>query len=106
MVSTWSPTSRRASAAPGRGPSRPRCCWAGAPGGRPPPPAGPAIPLDGLEGEGTGTYDGPRCRAFEIAGRADAPTGEEMGRLVEAAQRVCYVTRTLAEPPEITYTVG
>ena len=65
-----------------------------------------SVSLEGLGVEVTGTYDGPRFQAFRIAVHADAPTGDELERLVEAAKRVCYVTRTLAEPPEITYTVG
>lgn len=64
------------------------------------------VVLEGLEVEVTGTYDGPRFRAFEIAVHADAPTRDELAELVVAARRVCYVTRTLAEPPEITYEIN
>jgi putative redox protein len=64
------------------------------------------VELDGLTVDVTGTYDGPRFRAFCIEVRAAAPGGVDLARLVEAAKRVCYVTRTLAEPPEIEFVVG
>ncbi|MFD1935707.1 MULTISPECIES: OsmC family protein [Nonomuraea] len=50
----------------------------------------------------TGTYDGPRYSeiAIEIVSTL---TGEQAERLIEAAQRVCYVTNTLREPPRITF---
>lgn len=63
------------------------------------------VALDGLTVDVTGTYDGPRFRAFRVEVHADSPDGVDLGKLVEAAKRVCYVTRTLAEPPEITFTV-
>ena len=53
----------------------------------------------------TGTYDGPRFRAFRIEVRATEPRGDDLARLVETAKRVCYVTRTLAEPPEIEFVI-
>jgi putative redox protein len=61
---------------------------------------------DDLEVDVTGTYDGPRFSAFRIAVRVSEPTGAELDRLVEAAKRVCYVTRTLATPPEVTVVTG
>lgn len=64
------------------------------------------VPIDGLEVDVTGTYDGPRFRAFRIEVRAVEPGGETLARLVETAKRVCYVTRTLAEPPEIEFVIG
>lgn len=64
------------------------------------------VALDGLTVDVTGTYDGPRFRTFRIEVRAAAPGGDDLARLVEAAKRVCYVTRTLAEPPEIEFVVG
>lgn len=63
------------------------------------------VELAGLTVDVTGTYDGPRFRAFRVDVRADSPTGADMEKLVEAAKRVCYVTRTLAEPPEMTFGV-
>lgn len=63
------------------------------------------VELAGLTVDVTGTYDGPRFRAFRVDVSADSPTGADMEKLVEAAKRVCYVTRTLAEPPEMTFGV-
>ncbi|MDN5861072.1 MAG: OsmC family protein [Pseudonocardia sp.] len=64
------------------------------------------VTVDGLTVDVTGTYDGPRFRAFRIEVRATRPDGAALDRLVETAKRVCYVTRTLAEPPEIEFVVG
>lgn len=64
------------------------------------------VGLADLHIEVTGTYDGPSFSAFRIDVHAAAPAGPELARLVEAAKRVCYVTRTLANPPEITFTVA
>lgn len=50
----------------------------------------------------TGTYDGPQFSGFRIEVSASAPTGVELEKLAESAKRVCYVTRTLANSPEIT----
>jgi len=63
------------------------------------------IALDGLTVDVTGHYDGPRFDAFRIEVRATAPVGAELEKLVEVAKRVCYVTRTLAEPPEIEFVI-
>lgn len=64
-----------------------------------------SITLEDLNVDVTGTYEGACFRAFRIDVRAAAPTGEEMVALVEAAKRVCYVTRTLASPPEIEFVI-
>jgi putative redox protein len=52
----------------------------------------------------TGTYDGPRFSevAISLASTATRPTMEQ---LIPEAQRVCYVTNTLHQPPEITISV-
>jgi putative redox protein len=63
------------------------------------------VELADLTVDVTGRYDGPRFDAFRITIRAASPQGAEMDRLVEAAKRVCYVTRTLASPPEIDFAV-
>lgn len=63
------------------------------------------VPLDELHVDVTGHYDGPRFDTFRITVRAAAPRGAELDRLIAAAKQVCYVTRTLASPPEITYVV-
>lgn len=63
------------------------------------------VRLDDLTVDVTGTYEGPRFRAFRIEVHAAEPGGDELARLVEAAKRVCYVTRTLADPPEIEFVI-
>lgn len=60
------------------------------------------VALSDLRVEVTGSYDGPRFAAIRIAVRAAAPPAAELAKLVTAAERVCYVTRTLAASPEIT----
>jgi putative redox protein len=59
------------------------------------------VELSGLHVETTGTYDGPRFSAIRIAVTTTAPRGDELAKLMKAAERVCYVTRTLATSPEI-----
>lgn len=56
---------------------------------------------DDLQVDATGTYDGPRFSAIRITVRVSAPIGAELAKLVDAAERVCYVTRTLASSPTI-----
>jgi putative redox protein len=63
------------------------------------------VPLEDLRVDVTGRYDGPRFDAFRITVRAAAPRGPELDELITAAKRVCYVTRTLASPPEIEFVV-
>ncbi|HVL85263.1 MAG TPA: OsmC family protein [Pseudonocardia sp.] len=58
-----------------------------------------------LRVEATGTYDGPRFSAIAIDVRVSAPAGDELATLIAAAQRVCYVTRTLAGSPELSVLV-
>jgi putative redox protein len=60
-----------------------------------------AVELRGLRVDATGTYDGPRFSALRIEVHAEAPAGDDLDRLVEAAQRVCYVTNTLRGAPPI-----
>jgi putative redox protein len=59
------------------------------------------IELSDLHVETTGTYDGPRFSAIRIAVTTTAPEGDELAKLIKAAERVCYVTRTLAASPDI-----
>jgi putative redox protein len=61
------------------------------------------VELAELEVDVTGRYDGPMFAAFRIVVRAGSPRGVELTRLIEEAQRVCYVTRTLRSPPEIEF---
>lgn len=49
----------------------------------------------------TGTYQGPRYSDIAIDIVSSLPD-EQAHLLIEAAQRVCYVTNTLREPPRIT----
>ncbi len=63
------------------------------------------IELGHLEVDVTGTYDGPRFTALDI--RVDVgcdPAVRE--KLLEAAQRVCYVTNTLRTEPALTVTAA
>lgn len=63
------------------------------------------MPLADLHVDVTGTYDGPKFSAIRIAVRAAQPHGAELAKLITAAERVCYVTRTLASSPEISVEV-
>lgn len=50
-----------------------------------------------------GNYEGQRFRSIEVTVATDAPT-DVVDALMASAQRVCYVTNTLREGPEITVT--
>jgi putative redox protein len=65
-----------------------------------------SVPLRELSVDATGTYDGPKFSAIRVTVRAAEPAADELARLVTAAERVCYVTRTLAGSPELTFEVG
>ena len=59
------------------------------------------IDLSHVGVEVTGTYDGPRFSALEI--RVDAGCDESVkAALVEAAGRVCYVSNTIRNAPELS----
>jgi putative redox protein len=58
----------------------------------------------GLHVDVTGTYDGPSFSDLAIAVRADGV--DDLDALVRSAERVCYVTRTLARRPAITVAAG
>lgn len=64
------------------------------------------VRLAGLDVEVTGTYDGPQFSNIRVVVRTEEPTGAELNTLVAAAQRVCYVTRTLAAGPGIRFVTG
>lgn len=64
------------------------------------------VELAGLHVDVTGVYDGPRFSDLRIAVRTERPAGAELDRLVAAAERVCYVTRTLARGPGIVVVAG
>lgn len=59
------------------------------------------VDLAGLRVAVTGTYDGPRFSAISVRVAAAQPTGTDLQRLVQLAERVCYVTNTLRNAPEI-----
>ncbi len=59
------------------------------------------IELSHLEVEVTGTYDGPSFSALEI--RVDVDCDDAVkDRLLEAAARVCYVSNTIRNTPEMS----
>lgn len=64
------------------------------------------IELSGLRVDVTGHYDGPSFDEFRITVHADEPRGEALGTLIEMAERVCYVTRTLSAPPQIDIVIA
>ena len=59
------------------------------------------IELSRIDVTVSGDYEGPRFRAISVTVSTDAPA-DAIDGLMAAAQRVCYVTNTLREPPEIT----
>jgi putative redox protein len=53
-----------------------------------------SLELDGIEVGVTGVYDGPSFSSIRIAASIGCDL-DELGRLVAAAERVCYVTNTI-----------
>lgn len=62
------------------------------------------VDLPDLEVTATGTYEGLRFSAIAIS-LGSTVRAEVLRQLVAQAQRVCYVTNTLRQPPEITTSV-
>lgn len=62
------------------------------------------IELPDLVVAATGTYDGQRFGALELTVRTSLPP-EEIEPLLEPAKRVCYVSNTLIDVPEIDVVV-
>ena len=60
--------------------------------------------LPDLQVTATGTYDGPRFSAIAISLVSTAERAM-LEQLIPQAQRVCYVTNTLRQAPEITVRV-
>lgn len=56
--------------------------------------------LPGLQVRVVGTYSGPRFSRIEIEVSSDAP-GTVVDDLLPEAERVCYVTNSLRNPPEL-----
>jgi putative redox protein len=63
------------------------------------------VELSDLQVTATATYDGLRFSTVAIALTSTAPH-ETLERLIPLAERVCYVTNTLRQPPEITISVA
>jgi putative redox protein len=61
------------------------------------------VELPDLEVTAIGTYDGPRFSSFELVVTTSLPA-EQLQPLLGRASRVCYVSRTLEQPPTITVT--
>jgi putative redox protein len=57
--------------------------------------------LPDLEVTATGTYDGPRFRAFALSVSSSLPD-EQLTKLFAPASRACYVSNTLAQTRPIT----
>lgn len=64
------------------------------------------VELVGLEVDVTGHYAGPSFDRMTIVVRAQRPGRAELADLIPAAERVCYVTRTLRRSPDLTVVVG
>ena len=64
------------------------------------------VELAGLHVDVTGVYDGPRFSDLQILVRAARPARADLYTLIAAAERVCYVTRTLALGPSIVVVAG
>jgi putative redox protein len=61
--------------------------------------------LTGLRVRVTGTYDGPRFSRIAVEVSCSAPE-HVVAELLPEAQRVCYVTNTLREPPNLDILVA
>jgi uncharacterized OsmC-like protein len=61
---------------------------------------------DGIRVAATGHYDGLRFGRIEVVSDVDGLTDRQVAELVVAAQRVCYVTNTLNDPPEVEFSVA
>jgi uncharacterized OsmC-like protein len=63
------------------------------------------VELPDLEVSATGTYQGPKFAAIEIAVESSLPE-EQLVPLFEPAKRACYVSNTFAHGPDITVTLA
>lgn len=61
------------------------------------------IVLDGVEVRVVADYDGPRFSAIRV--EVTGGPAADLERLVERARRVCYVSNTLADPPDLEYVI-
>jgi organic hydroperoxide reductase OsmC/OhrA len=60
------------------------------------------LQLRGVQVQAVGEYAGPRFDAVHLAVDVAGPGPVELARLVEAAERVCYVSNTLRTPIALT----
>ncbi len=60
----------------------------------------------GIRVSATGRYDGLRFGRIEVASQVDGLSSDAVADLVVRAQRVCYVTNTLVQAPEVVFTVA
>jgi uncharacterized OsmC-like protein len=63
------------------------------------------IELAGLQVNAVAEYQGMKFTRISIAVTADTPR-EDLEQLIPDAQRICYVTNTLRQQPDLTFTVG
>lgn len=63
------------------------------------------VKLDDLAVRVESDYDGPRIRSLRVEVQSTSPH-DEVEALLEPARRACYVSNTLAEPPELTYVLA
>jgi uncharacterized OsmC-like protein len=61
---------------------------------------------DGVRVAVTGHYEGSRFGRIEVVSDVDGLTAEQVADLIVRAQRVCYVTNTLTQAPEIIFSAG
>lgn len=61
---------------------------------------------EGIRVAATGHYDGLRFGRIEVVSDVEGLTVDDVADLVVRAQRVCYVTNTMNEPPEIVFSTG
>jgi uncharacterized OsmC-like protein len=60
----------------------------------------------GIRVRATGRYDGLRFGRIDVVSDVDGLAADQVDDLVERAQRVCYVTNTLGQPPEIVFSTS
>jgi putative redox protein len=63
------------------------------------------LSAEGIDVAATGTYDGPRFSHLRIDVRLRGVDLDAQQRLVQAAERVCYVTNTLRHTPNVQVNV-
>ncbi|GAC1388783.1 MAG: hypothetical protein NVSMB4_14930 [Acidimicrobiales bacterium] len=59
------------------------------------------LELGAVDIDVTGIYDGPSFRSLTLDVRVETPDPDGVDDLLERARKVCYVSNTLAHPPEV-----